>query len=280
VYYLFTRRFVLCSGQTPLQLLVVSHVLMGLFSAVLLLVLRPLWLPSWGDVALILAGSISYLAGQLALARVLRDESSSRITPLLGSKIIVLALLSALCLQQHLLPAQWLAVLLSAGAAWLLNESGGRMPATLLVLVSAAVLGYCLSDLSVGVILQQLPADGPPRGLLVAAMFYLMSGIVVLPFVFRREAHVGRIWALALPCALTWFAAMCLLCACFACIGVVFGNIVQATRGLIAVVLGWAVARIGFTHLEVHVSRRVFWRRIAGAVLMLLAVALYLCARA
>jgi hypothetical protein len=69
--------------------------------------------------------------------------------------------------------------------------------------------------------------------------------------------------------------AICLLFACFGLIGVVYGNVVQSTRGIMAVGIGWIVAHIGHAHLESKVSRRVFRRRVAGAILMTAAVILY-----
>ncbi len=277
VFYLFTRRFVVRTGRTPLLLLIVSHVIMGGFSALLLLVLRPHNLPPFATYALPLASTACfYVAAQFGLFRVLQEVAGSRIAPLLGAKIIVLALLSVFCLGHKLLPTQWLAVLISAGAAWLLNEAGGRIPLRLLAMLAMTVLGYCLSDLSIGVLVRRLTAVGPTMPMVAAALTYLACGVCALPFAFRREARDRHVWTLAIPCAVVWFTAMCLLYASFATIGVVFGNIVQATRGLMAVGLGWAMARIGHTHIEAHVSRSVFWRRMAGAALMLLAVALYL----
>ena len=81
-----------------------------------------------------------------------------------------------------------------------------------------------------------------------AALTYLVCGAFALPFAFRREARAWQVWSLAIPCAVAWFTAMCCLYASFAAIGVVFGNIVQATRGLMSVGLGWAMAHIGHTH--------------------------------
>ena len=280
VFYLFTRRFVLRTGRTPLLLLIVSHVTMGIFSALVLLVLRPHNLPPFGTYALPLCCAAGfYAAAQFLLFRVLQQVAGSRIAPLLGTKVVVLALLSVFCLHQHLLPAQWVAVLLSAGAAWLLNEAGGRIPLPLLTMLGLTVLGYCLSDLSIGALVRQLATVGPSTPLVGASLTYLVCGAFALPFAFRREARTWQVWSLAIPCAVVWFTAMCLLYASFAAIGVVFGNIVQATRGLMSVGLGWAMAHIGHTHLEAHASRSVFWRRLGGATLMLLAVALYLCAR-
>jgi len=79
------------------------------------------------------------------------------------------------------------------------------------------------------------------------------------------EACSLRAWGSACPSALTWFGSMCLLYACFGLIGVVFGNIVQSTRGMISIALGWMVARWGMTHLESHAPRSALWRRMAGA---------------
>ena len=277
VFYLFTRRFVGRTGKTPMLLLIVSHVLMGVASAVLLLALRPQHLPPLAAyVVPLVCAALAYLAAQLGLFSVLRDVESSRVAPLLGGKIIVLAVLTMLILRQELHPVQWLAVGISAGATWLLNETGGRLPSRSLAVLALTILGYCLSDMSIGVLVKRLAGCEPSAPLVGVALTYLLCGALTLPFAFRPETRDRRVWILAIPCAASWFTAMCLLYACFGLIGVVFGNIVQASRGMLSVVLGWAVARVGQTHIEAHVTRRVFWRRIAGAALMLLAVTLYL----
>ncbi len=276
IFYLFTRRFVSHTGKTPLLLLVVSHVQMGLISLILLLVLRPRHLPPLATYAGPLASTACfYLVGQFGLFSVLRHVESSRVSPLLGSKIVVLALLSTMFLRLELRPLQWVAVVICSVATWLLNEAGERVPPRYLAILALTVLGYCLSDMNIGVLMKQLALCGPSTPLVGTALTYLVCGTLMLPLAFRREARDPRVWLLALPCAGVWFLAMCSLFACFGLIGVVFGNIVQALRGILSVGLGWLMAHIGHTHIESHVSRRVFWRRIAGAVLMLLSVALY-----
>jgi hypothetical protein len=67
---------------------------------------------------------------------------------------------------------------------------------------------------------------------------------------------------------------MCLF-ACFGLIGVVHGNIVQSTRGLISIGIGYLLARAGHAHIEERVSRATMLRRVVAGVLMLLAVALF-----
>ena len=68
---------------------------------------------------------------------------------------------------------------------------------------------------------------------------------------------------------------MLLLFGCFQAVDVVFGNILQSTRGLISIVLGAGLAGAGMVHLEKKVSRGVFWRHMAAAMLMSAAIVLY-----
>jgi len=280
IFYIFTRRFVSRTGKTPMLLLIVSHVQMGLACLLLLLLLRPQHLPPLETYAAPLAGSACfYLVAQFGLFWVLQHVESSRVAPLLGGKIVVLALIGTFVLRQNLLPTQWIAVGGYSLAAWLLNEAGGRVPLSCLIILSLTILGYCLSDISATVLTKRLAEYGTTMPLVCASLTYLLGGLLVLPFALQRDAFDRQVWQLALPSAATWFVAMCFLFACFGTIGFVFGNIIQSTRGILSVVLGWAVAHIGHTSLEAHVPRRVFWRRVGGATLMLLAVALYVWRR-
>ena len=77
-----------------------------------------------------------------------------------------------------------------------------------------------------------------------------------------------------LPFSAIWLVAMLLLFATFAIIGVVFGNIVQSSRGIISILIGYLVAAAGHQHLEQKVAHGVLARRIAAAALLSLAIAL------
>lgn len=276
IFYLFTRHFVSRTGRTPLLLLLVSHLLMGAISVLVLLALSPFHLPSLQTMAIpLICGAGFYLAAQFALFSLLRHVESSRVSPMLGSKVVVLALISVVFLHHTLLLPQWIAVAICSLSAWLLNDAGARLPLRSVALLALTVLGYCLSDMSIKELMNVLTTCGPTAPLIGTSLVYLLCALLVLPFAFRRELCDRRVWLLALPCAVAWFLAMCSLFACFDRIGVVFGNIAQATRGIVSVGLGWIMAHIGHTHIESHVSRRIFWRRIAGATLMLLAVTLY-----
>lgn len=50
-------------------------------------------------------------------------------------------------------------------------------------------------------------------------------------------------------------AAMFFLFGCFGTIGVVYGNILQSLRGVISILVGFLIARMGFVSLEEKVGR-------------------------
>jgi hypothetical protein len=58
-------------------------------------------------------------------------------------------------------------------------------------------------------------------------------------------------------------------------VGVVYGNILQSTRGLISLGLGAASVKLGLLHLESKTSRSVFARRLIATSMMTAAVVLY-----
>jgi hypothetical protein len=275
--YVASRQFLARSGAGARALWVLSHVLMGVWS---LLALPFLWgpgVPPLREWIIPAAGSAGfYLVGQAAIFRVLKTVPSSRVAPMLGSKIVVLALVTAFALGRPLGGLQWAGVAMSAVAAWLLNETGGRLPWRTTAFVGLAVLGYCLSDLSITALVNALGPTGPRAPFLGVALSYTLCGLVALPFLaWQGECRAAAVWRLATPYALAWFVAMGFLYACFGTVGVVFGNILQASRGLMSIALGVALASQGLTHLEERVRPAVVWKRAAAAVLMLAAVAVY-----
>jgi len=56
----------------------------------------------------------------------------------------------------------------------------------------------------------------------------------------------------------------------------VFGNVLQATRGVMAIVIGAALAQAGWHDLEEQVDWTTFFRRLAAGGLMLVAILLFL----
>ncbi len=276
--YLCTRLYLKRHQDDSGTLLILSHIIMGVLSVLLVLCLHPVDLPPLRAYLLPLAGTAGfYLLGQFFLFTVLIRNEASRISPLLGLKIIILALISAGLMRQPLDLSQWLAVGFCAIATLLLSNSGARLRLSSLALVVLACLFYSLSDLNIKLLVDHFRHMGIFKGaMLGAGLTYIFCGITALAVMLVRHAPLNRAtWGYSLPFALSWMAAMVFLFACFAHIGVVFGNIIQSTRGLLSIGLGVWISQIGFERLEPRVNRGVFLRRLLAATLMTGAVILY-----
>jgi glycosyltransferase involved in cell wall biosynthesis len=97
-------------------------------------------------------------------------------------------------------------------------------------------------------------------------------GLLVAPSL--RPSTRGD-WIAGSRYAATWLLGMAGLYICFGIVGVVFGNIVQSTRGLFAIVIGASLAHAGWHGLETQVDRRTLIRRLLAAALMTAAIAIY-----
>jgi hypothetical protein len=84
-----------------------------------------------------------------------------------------------------------------------------------------------------------------------------------------------RIWGDSVPFAASWLISMLFLYACFSEIGVVFGNILQSTRGIQSILMGTVVAHLGMISIETKVKTGILIQRVAAAVLMTTAIALF-----
>jgi drug/metabolite transporter (DMT)-like permease len=280
--YIFSRTFSAKHEKSTLPLLAMSHIMMGVMAGVLVPFFWPERFPPAGVyLRPLLGASFYYLAGQAGLFLALKRTVASRIAPLLGLKILILALIAVAWYGQVFTVAQWGAVLMSVSAAFLLNRSGGSIPWQSLAWILFTCFGYVLSDLEIKNMMDAFSY----MGLFNATIFctsasYVLCGAAslgLLPFLEQKD---WRTWAGAAPFSLAWFLAMFFLYGCFAVIGVVFGNIVQSTRGVISIFLGMGIARMGFLHLEDHVPRAILLRRIAAALMMTAAIALFYTSRA
>lgn len=274
--YLFSRHFIRRFGG-PAYLLVLSQLVMGLFALALL----PLVWPDGGiDVGRsglrVLACAAFYFVGQGCFFMALRHADASRVSPLLGLKVFLLAGISALFMGGAFSPWQWLAVLLCVCATLAMNWTGGSMARSSVAWVMAACLGYSLSDICIRLSIDSMPRLSTGQAsLLTACLVYLVCAAMALaatPFFPRPRP---RTLLAATPFAAAWFCGMLLLFVCFAEIDVVYGNIVQSTRGIISIALGAWVAKLGFEGLEKRVSRSVVLRRAVAALLMTAAIALF-----
>jgi len=282
--YFVSRDYSSRGGTSP-RLLVLGHAVMG---AVCLPVARWLWPqgvtgdPRW---LLPLAGStFCYLLGQGLVFAALRRADASRVAPLLGLKIAMLAGITAARPGGGLDASQWTAVGMSVAAATMLQRGGG-VSAAALTLTLAACLTFAVSDLFiVGLIdglersadLAAAPIDRLSAGSLAMAVTYVVCGCLAVVALLAPAARPrSRLdWTAAVTYAAMWLAGMVGLYVCFGIVGAVFGNILQSTRGMIAIVIGAALAHLGRHDLETRIDRTTFLRRLVAAALMTAAIAL------
>ncbi len=274
--YLFSRQYVLRHGS-PLLLIVYSQLLMGAISACALPFLAP-----WGgymlsgEFFLCLFGSLAMLAiGQFAFFQALRTIEASRISSLLGLKIVLLALLCMILRDGGVTPMQWLAVFLSAAAAMGMNWSGGRFTLSGCCYLALALFVFCWADLAEYRLIHMAESGNLVRDAIgMTALSYFTLGVCTLPFLprVRRSARLLRD---AAPYSVVWLAAMAALFTCYGTLDVVFGNVIQSFRGVISVGLGIVLARLGFGRLEPKAIRSILIRRWLSAAGMMAAIALY-----
>lgn len=287
--YLLSRHHALAQPvalrpDAALGLLLRTHVVMGLVAAPLAASLGGGTLPPLAAIGwpLIVTATL-YLLGNAVFFGLLRQVESSRLTPFLGLKVFFIALIVSMFFGQRLAPHQWLAVTLSVAATALLQGSAGGLSRRALACVLLVCLLFALADLSIVLLIDRLETAGAGiRGRLSAAVLgmlltYVVCGLAcAVPLLGGavRPATAGA-WRAAIAYAATWLLAMAGLYVCFGFVGAVFGNVVQSTRGILAVVIGATLAHLGWHELEQRVDRATLLRRIGAASLLTAAIALY-----
>ncbi|MEM8737224.1 MAG: EamA family transporter [Planctomycetota bacterium] len=278
--YLSTRWYTVDRGRPLGGLLVKAHVMIGGVAAGMLPVVWPDGLgleASW----LILTGQIVFffIIAQVCLMSAVRRADASRVAPILGLKIAVLAVLSVL-VGGSLGGAQWAAVGLAVAAAWMLNAVGGRLPWRVTALVVGACLAYAIDDMIIVAMVREVErlsglSGGWTGPLFTVSAVYTALGLCGLCLLPWHGSRSPKAWRDAGPYAVTWLGAMIALYMSFATVGTVLGAILQSSRGIISILLGIALASMGWHHLEQKHGWGVQFRRLIAAALMCLAVWLY-----
>lgn len=277
----------------PLRLMVTAHVCLAIVCGIAHLVLMPHGdaLPddrAWAMTTTVFV-ALFYLTGNTLLFFVLRMTDASRIAPLLGLKVVLLALVKQFVLGDALLAQQWAAVVLATGAAALLGTSGGRLPWKTIALTVASCAGFVGSD----VFIEQMWPAWLPAGMSAAdaseldrvrasmtgmSLVYVWCGAIAVALLPVAKPDRPEHWRGAAPYAVAWLGAMVCLFSAFALVGIVLGNILQSTRGLMSIAIGVLVVRLGHHHIESHAPWKVVIQRLIAAALMTTAIVLFVTA--
>ena len=292
VSYLVSRHHGTRERHASRRLLIFAHVLMGLTCVIAAFVtyspdilISGIW--HWNIWLPCVVSTGTYLFGTSSVFRVLTRNDASRLSPLLGLKIIALGLIVSLVFRQTLSFEQWAAVMLCAVAAILLQQGGSGLPMRSLILLSCGCLCFAIADLGIvemiNAIQNSLTMSRFSAGCLALLLTYVFIGLIVLPltlFEYGRQPYpTSRDWRAAVEYSAAWLLAMFGLYACIGCVGVILSTILQSTRGIMSVILGAVVSGQGWHELESRVDRHVLVRRLIAAVCMTAAVALYVIAR-
>lgn len=294
--YLLSAAFVRAHSDRrnpSLALLARSYIAMGVVSAlVLLLFLRHYGgrIPPLSDwLVYAVLGIVTAMVAQGAMFFTLRAADASRVSPLIGIKIFFLALMGMVFAGDTYTPLQWGAIAMTLLSAHLLSRNGGRLGAAGIVGVLVTSLSFAASDYTIrlqqavfhahAAALQAQGLDPVPlvtANLAIVWLDYALGGAVGLLLLPWTERYPARVWVRhVLPYAAVWLGAICVLLVSFDMLGVVLGTIVQNTRGILSIGLGYLLARVGGTALEQRLGRRDQLVRLAAGLLMFLAIAAF-----
>jgi len=240
--------------------------------------------------------AVLFFTGQIFTLVALNTGDVSVATPVLGLKILLVALLTSVLLGDPIGTRLWTAAALSSAAVALLNLSPGQSHTRVRTTILLAALGaasYACFDV---VVQKWSLAWGTGRFLPITMACAAVYSIPLSRFEAGRRAElqvgvttgradlqVGRVIDVQTVLAYTrWLYAGVM---CFAIQGLMFissvslyrqvasANILYSSRGLWSVVAVWAIGH-WFANREQHLGARVLVWRVLGALLLMAAIIL------
>ena len=231
--------------------------------------LELLWQPALVGVLFLLGQLLNYLA--------LQRGDVSVATPVLGVKIILVALFTTLLLTQGVSAKLWAAAILSSLAIALLNRTGGakhhHVGSTILYAGTSAAM-FALFDVLVQ---KWSPAWGAGRFLPLMLAFVALFSAVLIPFFPSPLSAIPRpaiSWLMS-GCTIIGFQSLIFVMSIVKFRDATSSNIIYSSRGLWSVIAVWSVGH-WFANREQHLGAGVLRWRLIGATLMMAAIALVL----
>ncbi len=254
----------------------VSNIALALCFAPLLFFVRAM--PDWNHVGWPLLTGATFFLGQLFTILAIRVGDVSIQAPLMGTKVILVAVISFFLKPEEVSPVLWLGAALSTVAVFMLG--GGSLKGlrengdTILMAIVSCVF-FALTDALMG---YRSRGFGPTAFVIVMAWSLALYSCVMIPFfkeplrAIPKEAWPGVFWG---SVALGVQAVF---------IGVALGqfgqataiNIVYAARGLFGVVFVWSIGH-WFGNQERHTAGpELMKKRLVGSMLLTVAIAMAL----
>lgn len=277
ISYLASAWFIRRHGSA-LKLLISSHLIMGMASAVLLPFCFPdkLFSGNPGNCLLFGLWIITFSLGQGGFFLTQKHIESSRLASLLGLKIVVLALIWS-CGYGN--PLNWLqigGIGLSVIAAFVMNWSGSvQLSFKGIVALTITLVAFSVTDITeTHMVLAADSGDIVSAGIAVTMLCYVTLGIFSLPFLAKVRI-TRRMLLDALPFAALWLLSQISLLICFGILRPVFGNVIQSSRCIFSVLLGCLACHLGWDVMEQKASLMTWIRRAIAALLMIGGIACF-----
>jgi len=272
--YLFSRHYLTKHG-TPIKMMLASQLMLGIVSA---LALPFLDFDFWQLKLLwpLLLVTLAFLFGQVFFLRALTLIESSRMSSIIGLKLIFVPLFLYLFFDYVFNWGQIIALVLAVAATLLMNyHTGGRFHWSGMGCSVIAVVLFAWSDIGIKFLIKEIDPDHFVRaGLIGILMNNVTVVVLLLPMYFKYRLNRTDFTMTAGFTGCWGFGLFCLFVS-FGFVGPVFGNVLQSVRGPVGLVLGIAAARLGMQHLELRNPAIVWVQRGIAALLMFGAVVLY-----
>ncbi len=245
-------------------------------------IFAPLWLLggapfSWLNLAHAAVCGLAFFSGQIFTFLALNRGDVSVATPVLGTKVIFVALFAVVLGSEHLTAGLWLAALLTAIATALLGTGGARPRHSIGISLAfgfSAAASYALTD-----VLAQKWAPAWGFGHFAPAMFGSVAifSLTLIPFFRGKMSELPWRW-LTPGAALLGVQALGIAYSVMVFGSATTTNVVYNSRGIWTVLLVWCVGH-WFANFERAQGTRVMLRRLAASLLLLAAIALAAWAR-
>jgi drug/metabolite transporter (DMT)-like permease len=269
-------------GLTSAGLLANACCVMGVLSVVgIFFVWRPGFEVGFiGRLPALFGTVAAFWCAQCAVFTAQRYVDGSQLVPLLGLKLPMLAILNGLIYREHFSWLQLLAIAMTVAAAFVLNNAGKRIPLKSFCALLVGCLCYSLSDIFLRIEVQQIHEQVTVSQPLASAqctfLAYLISGVVGACLVpCLKGARVAKALAHSIPYGACWLTSIVFITLCFARLGTVNGSIVQASRGIMSVLMAPVLIMLGMTWLETRTGWWIYLRRLIAAAMMIGAIAFY-----
>lgn len=235
-------------------------------------------LPDWSQIHWPIMAACVFLIGQVGTVLAVRAGDVSVQTPMMGIKVVFVALFTMMVRPEDVSPTIWLAVTLAAAAVFLIaggNLAMMRRNTVAVVWSVVACVGYAATDLFMA-----YGSEGFGRSafLPVTLWFMGLASLMCLPLMRGGFRDVP-------PAAWRWLvpgSGMFAVQGMLICLAVTFGqrapemNVLYSVRGAAGVLMVWLVGRWLGSREASQVGRALLLQRLIGSLAMAAALVVLL----